>query len=410
MSPQEAAGKSSQAVNGEKTTGSTNTSTRDVKSTTKEEAQQNLEAHEEASSTQDPKQDLEQKPKQASKKPPKLAPKGSRKQSSAKEPDESLNDGEDLTTILNESQRADLTLLLANATESMRKLIQDNFNASAGLNRGLLRECMTEDEKLMSADIDPGAADVAAFDRERKLKEKYEKELSSPQMKKLKQDALNAFDEWRQTVIERVGQVVNSERKAKEQVQKDAKAGKALPQAPDQNPLQSVVSTPPNQSMKLKLKDLYPPTKTPLTKMSMQQRTLIVHSLLLLLLSLEHYNAPSRVLLLHIVSSLKLPLKTFEQDEATVAKGLLEAVKELTADEETKKKAEANKDNRKWKVGLATAAGAAVIWWSGGTARVGRGRHHHGIPRPWCHCGCWLPWLCRREHRPSRWSIRRLWR
>ncbi len=273
-----------------------------------------------------------------------------------------------LTTILDESQRGELTLLLANATESMRKLIEDNFNPSAGLNKALLRENMTEDEKLMSAEIDPGTADVAAFDRERKLKEKYEKELNTPKMKELKQNALQSFDEWRQTVMERVGQVVNSERTAKGQVENEAKADKAQPQAPDQNALESVVKTPPNQGIKLKFRDLYPPTKTRLTKMSMQQRTLIVHSLLLLLLSLEHYNAPSRVVLLHVVSSLKLPLKTFEQDESTVAKGLLEAAKELTADEETKKKAEANKESRKWKVGLATAAGAAVIGISGGMA------------------------------------------
>ena len=314
------------------------------------------------------KQDQKQKPKRALKQAPNLPKKETSKQPPAKKPNGDLNDGEDLTTILDESQRADLTLLLANATDSMRKLIEDNFDASGGLNKSLLRENMTEDEKLMSADVDPGTADVPAFDRERKLRERYEKELSTAKMKTLRSDALKAFDEWRQTVMERVGQVVNSERIANAQVEKDAKTRKAQPQAPDQNPLESVLKKPPDQGTKLKFKDLYPPIKTPLTKMNMRQRTLIVHSLLLLLLSLEHYNAPSRVLLLHLVSSLKLPLKTFEQDEATVAKGLLEAVKELTADEETKKKAEANKENRKWKVGLATAAGAAVIGISGGMA------------------------------------------
>ncbi len=309
----------------------------------------------------------QQEPKSAPRKAPKLASKQAPKQPPAKTQDGS-EDGVDLTTILDEVQRADLTLLLANATESMRKLIRDNFDPSSGLNKALLRENMTEDEKLMSADIDPGTADVAALDRERKLKEQYAKELSAPKMTNLKRDALNAFDEWRQNVIERVGQVVNSERTAKGQLNKDAKAGKAQPQAPDQNRLESVVQKPPNQDIKLKFKDLYPPTKTPLTKLSMQQRTMVVHSLLLLLLSLEHYNAPSRVLLLHLTSSFKLPLKTFEQDETTVAKGLLEAAKEMSADEETKKKAEANKESRKWRVGLATAAGAAVIGISGGMA------------------------------------------
>lgn len=318
--------------------------------------------------TEESKQSTEQNSTQPRRKPPKLPPKQSSKQAPGKEQKDPTKDGQDLTTLLDDSQRADLTLLLANATQSMRKLIEDNFEATAGLNKALLRENMTQDEKLMSADIDPGTADVAALDRERKLKEQYEKELSTPQVKSLKNDALKAFDEWRQNVIERVGQVVNSERTAKKQLENDVKVGKAQPQAPEQNPLKDVVAKPQDQGVKLKFKDLYPPTKTPLTKMTMQQRTLVLHSLLLLLLSLEHYNALSRVLLLHLTSSLKLPLKTFEQDETTVAKGLLEAAKEMTADEVTRNKQEANKGNRKWKVGLATAAGAAVIGISGGMA------------------------------------------
>ncbi|KAK1019337.1 hypothetical protein LTR33_019352, partial [Friedmanniomyces endolithicus] len=40
----------------------------------------------------------------------------------------------------------------------------------------------------------------------------------------------------------------------------------------------------------------------------------------------------------------------------------------MRADEETKKKAEANHDHRKWKVGLATVAGAALIGVTGGLA------------------------------------------
>lgn len=38
-------------------------------------------------------------------------------------------DERDLTTVLDESQRADLTLLIADASESMRKLLVDNFDA-----------------------------------------------------------------------------------------------------------------------------------------------------------------------------------------------------------------------------------------------------------------------------------------
>ncbi len=38
-------------------------------------------------------------------------------------------DNHDLTTILDESQRADITLLIANISESMRQLLIENFDA-----------------------------------------------------------------------------------------------------------------------------------------------------------------------------------------------------------------------------------------------------------------------------------------
>ncbi|ETI28640.1 hypothetical protein G647_01091 [Cladophialophora carrionii CBS 160.54] len=272
-------------------------------------------------------------------------------------------DETDLTTILDEGQRADLTLLVANATESMRKLILDNFDAMAGLDKKLLRAGMTEDEKLMAAD--PANADVGAYDRERKLKAEIEKDLTTLKMKNLKKNSLKAFDDWREQVILRVGQVVNSERTAQEQMQKGARADRAKPQAPNTT---GRVMEAGNRTVNLKFKDLFPPTRTPLTKMAMSERTLILHSLLLLLLSLEHYNAYSRVLLLNLTSSLKLPLKTFEQDEYATAKGLLEAAKEMTADDEIKRKVKENEETRKRRVRYATVAGAAILGVTGGMA------------------------------------------
>lgn len=275
---------------------------------------------------------------------------------------ETKSDGDDLTTILDKQQRADLTLLIANATESMRKLLVDNFDATAGLDKSLLREGMTEDEKMMSTDP---SSDVSQYEAEQKKKEEYEKDLNSLKMKNLKKNSLKAYDEWREIVISRVGKAVNSEDVAKKQLEKDSTAHQAQPQAP--NTIGRIKEVPP-KTANLRFKDLFPPTKTPLTKLSMQQRTLVLHSILLLLLSLEHYVAPSRILLLNLCSSLKLPLRTFEQDEYTTAKGLLESAKELTADEETKKAAEENREIRKRKVRLATAAGAAILGISGGMA------------------------------------------
>ena len=90
--------------------------------------------------------------------------------------------------------------------------------------------------------------------------------------------------------------------------------------------------------------------------------------MLLLLLSLEHYNAQSRILLLHIASSLHLPLHILSAHEVKVAQGLLEAAKHMSGSEETQKRGDENKTARRWKVGLAGVAGAAVIGVTGGLA------------------------------------------
>ncbi|KAL6249773.1 hypothetical protein RBB50_003628 [Rhinocladiella similis] len=287
-------------------------------------------------------------------------------------------DGIALTTILDKRQRADLTLLLAKLTESMRKLIQDNFDSTAGLNKALLREGMSEDEKMMAADPH---ADVSSYDRERRLKDEADKDLATDKVKALKSDALKSFDEWREQVIMRVGEVVNtSPSKAKKQIIETRKSGHeegtlstATPKVPAEVVKGQVVAElGKTKAVALKFKDLYPGAKTPLTKMSMKERTLILHSVLLLLISLEHYNAFSRVLMLNLTRSLKLPLRTFEQDEYTTARGLLEHAREMemstSADQAMKAKIEANRDARRRKVAIATAAGAAILGVSGGLA------------------------------------------
>ena len=219
----------------------------------------------------------------------------------------------------------------------------------------------------MNANFDPGTADVSRLDAERKLKEQREKELSAPAMKELKHASLHFFDEWRTNVIIRVGEVVNSKEKASSQIKQANPPDSKIHAPPDTkvNPSDSAKS---NESAATSLSKFYPPIDTPLSALEEKHKILIIHSMLLLLLSLEHYVAPSRVLLLYMTSSLKLPLKVLTEDEEKMAKGLLEAAKHMSGEEETKKKAAENKDSRKWKVGLASVAGAALIGVTGGLA------------------------------------------
>lgn len=114
--------------------------------------------------------------------------------------------------------------------------------------------------------------------------------------------------------------------------------------------------------------ELYPPTSTTLYSLPKDKRILLLHAMILLFLSLEHYTAHSRILLLHIASSLHLPLHILAEQERLIAEGLLQAAKELSGSDETRKRGDENKVARRWKVGLAGVAGAAIIGVTGGLA------------------------------------------
>lgn len=257
----------------------------------------------------------------------------------------------------------------------MRKTIENNFDASAMLNKNLLGDSenkdQSEEDKIMNAKIDPGTVDVGDYDKERKLRVEREKEIKKPETQRLKQAALKWFDDWREVVLKRVGEVVSSKKTATQQ-KKQAASQEEDCIRPTPSRVQSVqkinTSAKSDEYSAPKLEELFPRIRTSLTKMPIDKRVLVLHSILLLLLSLEHYNAASRVLLLNLASSLKLGLKYLREDEEKTGKGLLEAAKSMSADEERRKKVEESKQARKWKVGLATAAGAAVIGLSGSMA------------------------------------------
>jgi len=109
----------------------------------------------------------------------------------------------------------------------------------------------------------------------------------------------------------------------------------------------------------------YPPIATTLVPFGRSEA--IMESLLMLLLSLKSYDARSRVLLLHVASSLSLPLKMVLDLEAKTAKSLL-ATGKMNADAESALREEASRSANRWKIGFASAAGAALIGITGGLA------------------------------------------
>ncbi|CAF9933564.1 hypothetical protein IMSHALPRED_009394 [Imshaugia aleurites] len=277
----------------------------------------------------------------------------------------------DLKSFLSESERADLTLLIASICETMRKTIESNFDAAATL-KDIGHEGQSEEERLANIDYDPGTVDVSQYDKDNKAREEREKELATPKVKALKKNALQWFDEWREVVIQRVGEAVNSKETTSKQKEKASAQGSKTTTTPiaEGRPVQKIDTGAKQGEYKPpKLEQMFPRIQTPLTKLPMQKRTLVLHSILLILLSLEHYNAASRVLLLYLTSSMKLGLNYLRDDEEKTAKGLLEAAKQIQADQELLKKTSKESENsRKWKIRLAQIGGAAVVGLSGGMA------------------------------------------
>jgi len=319
-------------------------------------------------------------------KPPKLAPKKdaappkqpqARKASNAGKPDQALaakqggaahkvdEEQQDLKSILSDSQCGDLVQLTTGITSQMRRSIEDNFNATATLDK--IRSDESGEDQFASLDYDPGTVDVAAYDKERKLRDERQKQLSTPKVKELKAASLKWFGDWRSEFLKRVDETVNPAGTSSLQQAQGKEAEKSSLAKP--HPVQKMsASAKDGDKSPIKLEELFPRVPTSLTKMPLGRRTLVLHSFLLLLLSLEHYNAASRIFLLYLASSLKLGLKSLRDDEEKTAKGLLEAAKQISASKDTLAKGKESEESRRWKMRLATVAGAAIVGLSGGYA------------------------------------------
>ncbi|KUI53687.1 hypothetical protein VP1G_01104 [Cytospora mali] len=312
---------------------------------------------------------------------------------------------ESLTTVLaTREDRTNLLLLIADSIEAMRGQIVDSFDANKadidtplklgrpdgkpeedvnvavkaepgdenGLEQGeevladKSKETGKSDEEhgeneAGEGDKKTGDDEEDKVEKARKALEKRTKELSKVENVELRKAALNHFDDWRDKVMQRVGEAVN-QKDADDAISQHGQESR--PTSKQESHTKASEGGSPDS-----LKRVFPPLETPLRTLSDARRILVMHSILLLLLGLESYPAESRVLMLRLASSLGLSMELVAQDEMSVAKGLLEVAKEhMNADEETKKKADENSTARKWKVGLGAVAGAVLIGVTGGLA------------------------------------------
>ncbi|KAJ5612330.1 hypothetical protein N7510_005524 [Penicillium lagena] len=293
--------------------------------------------------------------------------KGKHKQAKASTPES--DKGQDITSVLDRSQRAELTLLVAESMESMRTQIHEVFEApektspKTSPTRSTAENSPTENEKQedtpQNSDT-PSSENGSSQPRQSRQSAQRAAQLAAWK-RRTKERALSHFDDWRDAVLLRIGEAVNKgdDSEEKQQAQKKANEKAQTVELPlEEDPTRME-----------KLHEVYHPVETPLTKLPKATRLLILHSLLLLLLSLEHYNAHSRILMLHAASSLDIDINILNEDEVKVARGLLDTALALSSNPEAQQQQVKKSDGtRKWKVGIASVAGAALIGVTGGLA------------------------------------------
>lgn len=133
----------------------------------------------------------------------------------------------------------------------------------------------------------------------------------------------------------------------------------------------------PNADAVEALRAIYHPVPTRLTTVPVEDRKEVLSAVLILLLSTGHYSAYSRTFITYLASAFGLPLSFLNDEEAQIAKTMIEATNEaekakqsgqMSAEAEAEKRKQQNKTSRFWKVGLASVAGAALIGVTGGLA------------------------------------------
>ncbi|KAK3343804.1 hypothetical protein B0T25DRAFT_308100 [Lasiosphaeria hispida] len=298
----------------------------------------------------------------------------------------------DLSSLLTVAERNELISFVTKATDTVQKQICQVFDSTGiidnpGLSRisfwsklpAHLRDLslgkpqmrpeprQTASRKENAKPADSKSAAPAASSPESipaSAPSQRDAQRTGPRLAELKREALQHFKKWQTAIHKRVGDI--NVKKGNESHNGQSfggfRRGSSSRNRPNTSRNAAIVEADPT------LLRLYPPTPTTLCSLPAEKKVLLLHSLLLLILSFEQYGAYSRVLLLNITSSLHLPLRILAEEEVRVAKSLAQLAKDINPDAILQKKSEEGKSARKWKIGMAGAAGAAASGMAGGLA------------------------------------------
>jgi len=158
----------------------------------------------------------------------------------------------------------------------------------------------------------------------------------------LRNDALASFDEWKLSLLTRVGEVLNYRNES----------------TPDSLPPKSTKKPPSAKSSY----GVFKVPESPLADLPTDTKTAILSALLLLSLSLSQHNYdPRSRTTIHILSAaLQLPPSLLLDLEKDVAAILVSAAMKAQ-DAEVEKRVDASASSRRWKIGLAGVAGGILV-------------------------------------------------
>lgn len=199
--------------------------------------------------------------------------------------------------------------------------------------------------------IDYGQSHESSADLSRR--DRIACELEEPEIRDIRQATTKSLSSWRFLVLTKFGQLL------------DAKSSEVMRLNASYNPSEVV------WKCTTSLPGGFKPIPSQLVSLDEKARKDIIGiALNVFMLVLVQYNAYARLLMQHLTACLDLPPSVLLSSESDLARVLLCDPEELKskADEVTKSQQQNSSFQRKWKIGAATIAGAAVIGLTGGIA------------------------------------------
>jgi pimeloyl-ACP methyl ester carboxylesterase len=280
-----------------------------------------------------------------------------------------------LSTLLpTPALRRDLAVQLLLLTDSLKQDILSLFTpppdpSTAGAAAG------TPIQDLISLDAAPSPAtppgeDVASpyyVERARRRRANRAAELADARALGLKRAALTHFEAWRARLLRRACEALGTNAEAVKNGRREHVA-RGMREAEEQE-RRALLDWAVGGEAAAPGRDDGLERVANLAGLDAAKRAAVLECCLLLVLSLEAYSAHSRVLLMRLTQALNLEPGSLVEMENQTAKTLVQSANaNVNADAITKEQAASNASARRWKVGLATVAGAALIGVTGGLA------------------------------------------